>query len=501
MRNGLFGAILALLAGAGLAAAQPSPPGPPLSPYCVQLPPAAPPGPAPAPQPGHGPEVVPQLVEQPQPAPVPPLPPPVGAWSPDHAPTGAPPTTLPPPVVAWSPDHAIAGPPADDGFRPTQTASAYPYYAWARSEFLLWTIKKGSQPPPLVTTGPSTAANPAVLTDPSTVVLFPTGPVDYHAFEGGRWAVGTWFDPCEECGAEVTGLLLVRRSTTFAAASDANGSPVLGLPFIDAQTGQETVNYAAFPGRFAGGVQTASAARLWGMEGTFYADWWDATAHGAGPFPLGDFRTHVLGGFRYLSLDESFTLTQPSLVLPGGGADFNGAPLMTGDTEIFRDAFATRSQFFGGQAGVRCEFDRGPFYAEFTGKVGLGDSHESVLVHGATALVPAATGVPQVVPGGFLATATNIGQEVRDRFAVVPEVGINVGYQPSPLLRLFVGYTFLYWSDVVRAADQIDRTVNLTAVPSSATFGPLVGPARPAVPFRGTDFWAQGVSFGFELRY
>ena len=306
--------------------------------------------------------------------------------------------------------------------------------------------------------------------------------------------------PLRDVGAEVTGLLLVKRSTTFSAQSDASGTPVLGLPFIDAATGQESVNYASFPGLFAGGIQTTSQASLWGMEGTFYADCGETTVLGGGPFPLGDLRTHLLAGFRYLSLDETLQLTQPSVELAGGFTDFNGAALQTGNLEVFRDAFNARSQFFGGQVGVRSEFDHGPFYAEFTGKVGLGDSHESILVNGATAVVPAATGVQAVAPGGFLATATNTGRFVRDRFAVVPEVGVNAGWQPCPLLRLFVGYTFLYWSDVVRAEDQIDRIVNLTAVPSSGTFGPLTGPARPMVPFRGTDFSAQGVSFGFELR-
>ena len=333
-------------------------------------------------------------------------------------------------------------------------------------------------------------------------MLFPTGSVDYHAFEGGRWAVGTWFDPCETCGAEVTGLLLARRSTTYSAQSGADGAPVLGIPFIDAQSGQETVNYAAFPGRFAGGVVLTSSAMVWGMEGTFYDDLGETTLRFDGrTFPLGDLRTHLLGGFRYLSLKENFDLTQPSVELAGGETDFNGAALQTGDLEVIRDAFVARSQFFGGQVGLRSEFDRGPFYAEFTGKIGLGDSHESVLVNGDTTLAPAATGVPVVTSGGFLATSTNAGRLVRDRFAVVPEVGVNAGYQPCPRLRLFVGYTFIYWSDVVRAADQIDPTVNLTAVPSSGTFGALTGPARPAVPFRTTDFWMQGVSFGFELRF
>ncbi len=245
-----------------------------------------------------------------------------------------------------------------------------------------------------------------------------------------------------------------------------------------------------------------SSAMVWGMEGTFYSDWGETTLRfGDSPFPLGDLRTHLLAGFRYLSLEEDFNLTQPSLELAGGETDFNGAAVQTGDLEVIRDAFNARSQFYGAQVGLRSEFDRGPFYAEFTGKVGLGDSHESVLVSGNTTLVPAATGIPVVAPGGFFATSTNIGRPVRDRFAVVPECNVNVGYQLFPQLRLFVGYSFIYWSDVVRAADQIDRIVNLTAVPSSGTFGTLTGPARPAVPFRGTDFWMQGVSFGFELRF
>ena len=310
----------------------------------------------------------------------------------------------PPPPAPVAPGAVVDGPdapPAEDEFRPTQTTSAFPYYAWGRSEFLLWTIKKGSASPPLITTGPADAANPAALTDPTTTVLFPTGSVDYHAFEGGRWAVGTWFDPCETCGAEITGLLLVRRSTTFSAQSDAGGTPVLGVPFIDASTGAETVNFASFPGRFAGGVTLTSSAMVWGMEGTFYEDWGETTLRFDGnPFPLGDLRTHLLGGFRYLSLEEDFNLTQPSLVLPDGGADFNGAALQTGDLEVIRDSFNARSQFFGGQVGLRSEFDRGPFYAEFTGKVGLGDSHESVLVSGDTTLVPAATGTPVVAPVG-----------------------------------------------------------------------------------------------------
>ena len=89
----------------------------------------------------------------------------------------------------------------------------------------------------------------------------------------------------------------------------------------------------------------------------------------------------------------------------------------------------------------------------------------------------------------------------KDQFTVVPEVGLKLGCQITSFLRLDVGYTFLWMSDVARPGNQIDTTVNRTQVPSSLAFGPLVGPARPAFTFRESDFWAHGVSLGLECRY
>jgi hypothetical protein len=64
-----------------------------------------------------------------------------------------------------------------------------------------------------------------------------------------------------------------------------------------------------------------------------------------------------------------------------------------------------------------------------------------------------------------------------------------------------VGYSFLYWSNVVRPGDQIDRTVNFTQVPIDPTNGPLSGSARPALMPRQNDFWAQGFNFGIEIQF
>jgi hypothetical protein len=67
-------------------------------------------------------------------------------------------------------------------------------------------------------------------------------------------------------------------------------------------------------------------------------------------------------------------------------------------------------------------------------------------------------------------------------------------------VRLTFGYQFLYWSRVARPGEQIDRVINPTQIP---VFGgnQLLGPARPEPLFTTTDFWAQGLNLGLEVRF
>jgi hypothetical protein len=91
------------------------------------------------------------------------------------------------------------------------------------------------------------------------------------------------------------------------------------------------------------------------------------------------------------------------------------------------------------------------------------------------------------VPVGLLVGPSNTVRDAGTDFAVVPEAGLGFGYAVCDTLRLTAGYTFLYWSRVRRAADQIDLSVG------SAT--------RPALRDATTDYWAQGVRFGAEWRF
>jgi hypothetical protein len=106
---------------------------------------------------------------------------------------------------------------------------------------------------------------------------------------------------------------------------------------------------------------------------------------------------------------------------------------------------------------------------------------------------------PVVNPGGLLALSSNSGHFSRDRVSLVPEFGVNLGYQVTPHLRVFTGYTLLYWFDVVRAGDQVDLTINPNLLPPVT--GPVAGPFRPAPRFQTTDLWVQGLSAGLEFRF
>ncbi|MBI1832565.1 MAG: BBP7 family outer membrane beta-barrel protein, partial [Planctomycetes bacterium] len=162
------------------------------------------------------------------------------------------------------------------------------------------------------------------------------------------------------------------------------------------------------------------------------------------------------------------------------------------------DRFDTNNHFFGPQLGLRAEWQHKRWVLGGSAKVALGVTREIVTIAGSTFID---TQPATVNAGGLYAVSSNSGRFSRSAFAVVPEAGLNLGFQLTDNLRLFAGYTFLYWSHVVRPGDQVDTNVNLNFVPSSMTFGSAGGSNRPAFSFRATDFFAHGVNMGLEWRY
>jgi hypothetical protein len=131
------------------------------------------------------------------------------------------------------------------------------------------------------------------------------------------------------------------------------------------------------------------------------------------------------------------------------------------------------------------------------GKVALGNVNSSVHINGQATSVVVDPPDTSVTPGGLLAQPTNMGNYDRNSLAAIIELGMSLRRQFACGLEATVGYSFMYWSDVSRAGDQIDRDINVSQLPP----GPLVGAPRPEFSFRNTDFWAQGLNAGLEYAF
>ena len=193
-----------------------------------------------------------------------------------------------------------------------------------------------------------------------------------------------------------------------------------------------------------------------------------------------------------LTLTEDETLTMPS-GFPGEGVG----------TRIFnRERFATYNDFYGGQLGTVLGYRNNRWTADLRAAIALGDTHQQLQISGSQMRTLAPSGQTITLPGGLFALPSNIGTFNRDVFAVAPEVGLNLGYQVTDHLRAFVGYNFLYWSNVIRPGDQIDRVLDVNQIPRFAPVPlPPVSTPRPLPLFHDTDFWAQGVNLGMEFKW
>jgi len=371
---------------------------------------------------------------------------------------------------------------------------------------MLWRVRKAQLPAPLVTIGPfnpdtfvpGVSPTPAALSSPGTAVLFGGQNLSLGTFSGLRLQGGIDLTEDRTLAVEGGGFVLEQRSRFFAAASNAAGVPFLAIPVIDSVTGRETSVATSFAddsanvfGGLQGSVFAETTTRLWGAEANLSSLVLRRDA----------LRATALAGFRYLSLKESLSVGEDFTPIgqpldPG----FLGGPIGLGQSVAALNRFTTQNQFYGGQVGARLEYLGDRFSAGLTAKVALGDTSQRIDVNGNSTLFSPGQ-APVTAAGGVLALPSNMGRRTYDSFSVVPEVGLNLGIQLTSYARATVGYTFLYWTDVVRPGNQIDRVVDRTTVPTLQQFIPGATGTRPAPLHAQSDFWAQGISFGLELSF
>jgi hypothetical protein len=342
--------------------------------------------------------------------------------------------------------------------------------------------------PPLVSTGP-----PASLGNPALggFTIFGGDGSDPEPQSGARFTAGYWLDPCHLLGVEGSAFFLAQHTGHFVANSAALGG-VLARPFIDvSNNNQISTELTALPGLASGSVRVDLPSQLWGAEANLRHNLLCGC----------NYRVDALAGFRYLDLQEGLRITEQ--LVSQATFPAAGPIVFAGDHITVNDRFDTRNQFYGGQVGIDAELHRGPWFVDVRGKLALGATHQAIDIAG-NQIITGASAPPRIAAGGLLAEpGANIGHFTRNRFSVVPELGVNVGYEFGCHLRAFVGYNFLYWTEVVRPGDQVDLRLNPNLNPIFSRLTNL-NPStivRPIVPFKSTDYWVQGINAGVEFRY
>lgn len=362
-------------------------------------------------------------------------------------------------------------------------------------EYLLWWVNGGDYPPLATTTVspgavPSLAAGNGFLGDPATQVLL-AGPFGSEQRQGFRVRGGWWFDDCGKCGIDASYFFLGR--TSDSVVFNSPGAPVITRPFvspnINPQTGAiigETGEIVAFPNFSTGTLAVETSSYLWGADVNLKHAWCKTSG----------FQAHGFIGYRFLNLTESLGITEFITALPGNPVDPPGTRV------VVQDRFDVRNQFHGGQVGVAAERNWGALSLSGRASVALGVTHQELDISGGQIRTrPGMTPPMTFGGGGLLAAGPNLGSFTRDRFAVAPEGTLNLGVWVTRGMKVYAGYNVLYWSNVIRPGDQIDRVVDVTFVPNPPMGIAPSGQDRPMPTFRQSDLWVQGIQFGAEWRW
>jgi hypothetical protein len=369
-----------------------------------------------------------------------------------------------------------------------------PQDGWVSFEYLAW-WQDGMALPPLVTTSvdPNVAqAQAGVLGVPTTQILFGGRDVLEDSFNGGRLQFGVWLDRCHTWGVGAEYFELDQESTSFTGTS--TGNPILARPFFNTQTGLEDSELVAFPNVVSGTVTASAESQLVGAG--FHFRYLTCCNEGCSQLLFCSCperfcsRNETIFGYRYLELEEGVTVTEN---LTSGLVNAPGSFAIS-------DRFQTRNQFNGFDFGWKYRRTRGFWTYDAMFRMGVGVTRQRVAISGQTTLNdPNNNPTVRTLQGGLLAQTSNIGTYRQDEFAVVPEFRTNIGYQLTDHWRATFGYTFIYWSNVVRPGQQISRDLNPDLLPPPAD--PFTGSQRPAFAFDTTDYWVQGLNAGLEYRW
>jgi hypothetical protein len=363
---------------------------------------------------------------------------------------------------------------------------------WVSAELLLW-WNRSTQVPALVTAS-SPQFNGIVGQGDTQVLLGGSFGDTFHV--GGRVGGGRWFDDNQCRGFDWRLFWVAPATSTFTASSPPFA--LLARPFTNVNPGVMTPNVGfgpsaevvAGPGVATGFVTATLKSTVWGAEANYRR------------FLVGNpcARLDSIVGYRYLGVSEELTISESFTRIPGSDLSV-GIPAQSG---VVFDKFRTENHFHGGQIGLVGSVQRGRWSLDGRSSIAFGTVFQSAEISGGQMLM-FPDGTVQTTQGGLLAVpGANIGRFTQTRFAVVPEIGLNLGYQLTSHMKVFVGYNFLYLSSAVRPGEVIDTNIDAARVPNLLPPGagaPLAGVIRPQPQLSTSGYFIQGINFGLVYRW
>jgi hypothetical protein len=334
----------------------------------------------------------------------------------------------------------------------------------------LW-WRQGRDLPPLVTTDPVSESSTTAGILPDATILFGGGRIGTNMQAGGRLDIGTWTDQSQCFGIGDRFFGLGRDSSEFNITSLQN--PVLAIPFHDFATDANNALLVAYPGLRTGEIHIGSTSSVLGNDvyGRFLVC---RDCNG---------RLDFITGWNYTRVADNVEINSTSTVTEVGG----NVPV--GTVRDTHDRFAARNEFNGAIFGLMWEGQCGCWSTNLLARMSIGNMHEQVGITGSTRI--AVPGQPVTTTNGGLFTAdSNTGQFGRDEFTAITEAGFTIGYRIAPCTRFTVGYTFMYWSDLVSPGKSIDTSI-----------GDDDTTVRPRFTFKHSDFWVQGVNLGLVREF
>jgi hypothetical protein len=354
---------------------------------------------------------------------------------------------------------------------------------YAGAEMLTWWTRSDSMPPLLTTSAPQFFGIPG--RGNTTTVL--AGEFMNTFAGGGRFTIGRWFGDSQIRAAEARFFFLGRIDSDFTATSDQY--PVLARPFYNVNNPVGPFSQIiASPGLAIGGAVVDFQSSVWGAEANYRR------------FLFGNpcSRVDAIVGYRYVNIKERLSISESFIRT---GRPQIGAPAVAGSVT---DVFRTENAFNGGQIGLSATLRYGRWSIDGRATVAFGNLEQTAEISGAQQIVLPNGSITNYAGGLLALPGANIGTHTENVFAVIPEVGVNVGYQLTARLRVFVGYNFLYLANALRPSGAIDRNIDAARIPNFPLPGnptPLLGIPRPAPQFNTTDYFVQGISFGLQFNW